>query len=52
MCDFLAVQVSNFEGQMYPDAFGGSIDYGDRVTHATHWCELPGYDISSEGGQY
>jgi hypothetical protein len=41
VCDSLAVQVSNFEGQMYPDHLDGLIDWEDRVTDATHWCELP-----------
>lgn len=41
VCDSLAVQVSNFEGGIYPDHKDGLIDWDDRITDATHWCELP-----------
>ena len=34
---FVIEQVSVFEGQMYPDAANGLIDWDDRITDATHW---------------
>ncbi len=38
MNDMVALQVSWFEGGLYPDHLGGSIDWNDRVTeHYTHW---------------
>lgn len=39
VADFVILQVTIFEGAMYPDHMNGMIDYGDRVTTATHWCE-------------
>lgn len=36
-----AMQVSRFEGEMYPDHLDSNVDYGDRVTDATHWQPLP-----------
>ena len=41
VADFVAIQVSNFEGQMYPDHLDGLIDWSDRVLNATHWMSLP-----------
>lgn len=34
---FLIVQVSFFEGRMYPDAKDCIIDHSDEITNATHW---------------
>lgn len=39
MADFLIVQVSVFEGRMYPDLMDGLIDWDDAVTDATHWTK-------------
>jgi hypothetical protein len=39
--DALAVQVSNFQGDMYPDCKAGIIDWEDRIIGATHWANLP-----------
>lgn len=41
VCDSLVLQVSNFEGQTYPDCKDGIIDWEDRITEATHWMPLP-----------
>lgn len=41
MGENLILQVSNFEGQMYPDYLDGCIDWSDRVLDATHWMPLP-----------
>jgi hypothetical protein len=38
------LQVSIFQGEMYPDHLDGIIDFNDRVTNATHWCELSDAD--------
>lgn len=35
------MQVSRFEGQMYPDHLESAVDYDDRITDATHWMPLP-----------
>jgi len=40
MADYIILQVSNFEGNMYPDHLNGLIDWSDRVLTATHWCNL------------
>lgn len=37
-----AMQVSIFEGQMYPDHLDYGISWDDRVTDATAWAPLPG----------
>lgn len=37
----LVLQVSVFEGNMYPDHMGCNVDFGDRVTTATEWCPVP-----------
>lgn len=37
VADFVIVQVTRFEGQIYPDHMDGAIDWDDRVTTATHW---------------
>ena len=39
--DGVIVQVSMFEGRMYHDAKGASIDWDDAVENATHWMPLP-----------
>jgi len=46
--DYLVLQVSAFEGNMYPDHLGGSIDYGDRVTNAVGWMPLPPPPVGKE----
>ena len=35
------VQVSWFEGRLYPDAMESCIDWDDGITDATHWMPLP-----------
>lgn len=35
------IQVSRFEGKMYPDAYQNLISWSDRVEDATHWMPLP-----------
>lgn len=35
-----AMQVSVFEGGLYPDHLCGNVDWSDRVTDATHWMPL------------
>lgn len=35
--DRLVLQVSRFEGYLYPDHLGSSIDFNDRIENATHW---------------
>ena len=40
VADYVVLQVSNFEGQMYSDFADGMIDWGDRILNATHWCEI------------
>jgi hypothetical protein len=37
VADFVIVQVSRFEGRLYPDALNGAIDWDDGITTATHW---------------
>src|SRR4051812_7944839 len=41
MCKTLAIQVSIFEGNMYPDCKDGIIDWEDRITNADAWMPLP-----------
>ncbi len=41
VCKSLAVQVSNFQGEMYADCMDGIIDWEDRILGATHWSPLP-----------
>lgn len=48
MCNCLVMQVSVFEGRMYPDAMDGNIDWGDGVEVATHWQPLPDAPALSE----
>lgn len=38
------MQVSNFEGNMYPDHLDSNVDFDDRVLDATHWMPLPEMD--------
>jgi len=41
VADFVAIQVSNFEGEMYPDHLNGLVNWNGRVLNATHWMPLP-----------
>lgn len=34
------IQVSNFQGRMYPDARDACIDWDDGIENATHWMPL------------
>lgn len=34
------MQVSRFEGNMYPDHLDSNVDFDDRVTDATHWAPM------------
>jgi hypothetical protein len=38
---FVILQVTPFEGSLYPDHMDGNIDWDDRVTTATHWTPCP-----------
>lgn len=38
---FVILQVSWFEGRMYPDARNACIDWEDGITTATHWMPAP-----------
>lgn len=42
--DYVVVQVSNFEGQMYADGRQAIIDYDDRITNAVAWMYRPRFD--------
>lgn len=35
------LQVSNFQGDMYPDYLGGMVDFDDRIVSAIGWMPLP-----------
>ena len=35
------MQVSRFEGNLYPDHLESNVDYDDRIIDATHWMPLP-----------
>ena len=37
----VAIQVSWFEGRLYPDAREACIDWEEGITDATHWRPLP-----------
>lgn len=37
----VAIQVSWFEGRLYPDAREACIDWEDGIIDATHWMPLP-----------
>jgi hypothetical protein len=37
----IAVQVSWFEGRLYPDALEACVDFDDGITDATHWQARP-----------
>lgn len=45
----VAVQVSWFQGDLYPDSLGSEADYDDRINlaHITHWQPLP--ELPQEG---
>ncbi|MDR3620502.1 MAG: hypothetical protein P4L85_14220 [Paludisphaera borealis] len=36
-CASMELQVSVFEGRMYPDHMNNLIDWGNAITDATHW---------------
>jgi hypothetical protein len=38
---FVILQVSRFEGRLYPDALDACIDWENGVTTATHWMKCP-----------
>ena len=38
---FIVLQVSIFEGRLYPDARDARIDWQDGITTATHWKRCP-----------
>ena len=38
---FLILQVTRFEGELYPDHLDGAVSYSDRVTNATLWMPAP-----------
>lgn len=46
---FVVLQVSRFEGRLYPDARNACIDWDDGITTATHWQPLP--SPPAEGGK-
>lgn len=56
VADFVVQQVSIFEGQMYPDAADGCVDWGDRITDAIGWYPLddvqPPETITIEAGRH
>lgn len=35
--DSIEMQVTRFEGEMYPDHLDNNVDWKDRITTATHW---------------
>lgn len=37
VADYVVLQVSIYEGRMYPDARDACIDWKDGITTATHW---------------
>lgn len=37
----VVVQVSRFEGRLYPDFLGSAVDWDDALTRASHWMPLP-----------
>jgi len=41
VCKTLAIQVSVFEGRMYPDCKDGLIDWDDAIVGADAWSPLP-----------
>jgi len=46
----VAIQVSNFQGDMYPDHLGGTIDFDDRVLTAMSWTPLRSLLIAASNG--
>lgn len=38
---FLILQVTCFEGALYPDHLDAAVSYSDRITNATHWMPAP-----------
>jgi len=47
-CAFLELQVSRFQGDLYPDHMGSNIDYGDRITDAVAWRPVLKYTAPTE----
>ncbi len=41
VADFVILQVTRFEGVLYPDHLDGSLDFRDAVENATHWMPAP-----------
>lgn len=44
------MQVSRFEGNMYPDHLDANVDWEDQVNDATHWMPLPEPPPAAPGG--
>lgn len=42
---FLILQVTRFEGELYPDHLDGAVSYSDRITNATHW--MPAIEVEA-----
>jgi len=52
VADFVIVQVSKFQGDMYPDFLNANIDYADRITNALAWTPtLPTIATAGNGGE-
>lgn len=51
--DFLIQQVQAFEGNLYPCALDGAVDYFDRIPDAVGWCEIGAIHlpVTIEAGQ-
>ena len=45
---FLILQVTRFEGALYPDHLDGAVSYSDRITNATLWMPAPEAADASE----
>lgn len=48
VADAVVLQVSVFEGRMYPDGKDGCIDWKDAITTATHWRPRPALPQTKE----
>ena len=48
MNEMVVLQVSWFEGWLYPDYKGGIVDWDDRITDVKEWMPLPPTDKESE----
>ncbi|MGQ3297712.1 hypothetical protein [Reyranella sp.] len=42
---FLILQVTRFQGALYPDHKDGTVGYDDAVTNATHW--MPAQEVTA-----